>query len=363
MINVPMNVTAPFQQQTVLSINERKVQAPVSIDTVQTLNRITQGANFDSPSRTTHETVSHTQAQDTPFQSAQPSFSRASASAGSYSQTQSTQAQQSSFFSQPNTQNTQAQPSFSRASASAGSYSQPQTAQAQQGNFFSQPKTQPAQAQAPFSRATASASSHAQTTAPTLSAGRLPASRPQPTLLHEIQKGQKVSLSIGNNDRVDVCLGWNVLHPDCDADVSAFLLDASGKVLGDSWFVFYGQTKSPDQSTVFHIDSGTDREIISIDFAKLNPAVSKILFVLTINEALEKNLNFSMMKDAYIRILNPADQSELVSFSIMDYYSNASSMMIGELYLHNENWKFNAIGNGVSQDLAGLCERYGVQIG
>ena len=31
------------------------------------------------------------------------------------------------------------------------------------------------------------------------------------------------------------------------AALSAFLLGADGKVLGDSWFVFYGQTLSPDQ--------------------------------------------------------------------------------------------------------------------
>ena len=45
-----------------------------------------------------------------------------------------------------------------------------------------------------------------------------------------------------------------------------------------------------------------------------------------------------------------------------EYYENVTSMMIGEVYLHNGNWKFNAVGNGVSKDLAGLCRLYGVQI-
>lgn len=184
-----------------------------------------------------------------------------------------------------------------------------------------------------------------------------------PTLYNKIQKGQKFSLENCNKlTQISVKLGWNVLNQACDVDVSAFLLNNSGKVIGDDWFVFYGQETSPDGSTVFRADSGQDRECISINLDKLNSCVSKIVFVLTINEALEKNLNFSMLNDAYIRIIDTTHNSEIVSFQMTDYYPNVTSMMIGELYLYNGNWKFNAIGNGVAKDLAGLCELYGVQV-
>lgn len=184
-----------------------------------------------------------------------------------------------------------------------------------------------------------------------------------PPLLHSIQKGQKVLLSPSQTIRqADVCLGWNSKDARCDVDVSAFLLGGDGKVIGDDWFVFYGQTKSPDGSTVFEVDGKIDREVIRLDLTRLNPAVKKIVFVLTINEAFEKKLNFGMLKDAYIRILDHGSQKELVSFSMTDYYSNVISMMIGELYLHGGNWKFHGIGNGVAKDLAGLCGLYGVQV-
>ena len=189
-----------------------------------------------------------------------------------------------------------------------------------------------------------------------------PASKPLPPLVHMVQKGQKTPLeNSGKLTSIKACLGWNVKNPACDVDVSAFLLGSSGKVIGDSWFVFYGQTESPDHSTVFHADGGADREIISVDFTRLDPSVARIVFVLTINEAFEKNLNFGMLEDAYIRIMNPAG-TELVSFKMDEYYTNVTSMMIGELYLHNGAWKFNAIGNGVAKDLAGLCGLYGVQV-
>ena len=195
----------------------------------------------------------------------------------------------------------------------------------------------------------------------TVSAASIPA-QTIPPLLHPVQKGQRVPLSSTPVSKIKACLGWNVTNTACDVDVSAFLLDASGKVPGDSWFVFYGQEQSPDKSTGFSVSSGTDREIITVDFEKLQPDVAKIVFVLTINEALTNHLNFSMLKDAYVRILDAATDTELVSFKMDEYYSNVTSMMIGEIYRHNNAWKFNAIGNGVERDLAGLCEYYGVQV-
>ncbi len=204
---------------------------------------------------------------------------------------------------------------------------------------------------------------------PALSAGQqnttgtasTPTARPIPALINKVQKGQKAILSTNALDAVDACFGWNVTDARCDVDVSAFLLGSNGKVIGDSWFVFYGQTLSPDQSTKFVDGVSTDCEMIQINFRQLNTQVQKIVFVLTINDALKNRLHFGMLKDAYVRIMDKSGR-ELVSFMMTEYYNNVISMMIGELYQHNGAWKFNAIGNGVAKDLAGLCELYGVQV-
>ncbi|MBR4083528.1 MAG: TerD family protein [Lachnospiraceae bacterium] len=196
----------------------------------------------------------------------------------------------------------------------------------------------------------------------TSSATTMPVQKPIPQLIKPVQKGQKVTMDGAPLTNLKACFGWNSTNAECDVDVSAFLLGQDGKVLGDEWFVFYGQTNSPDNSTVFRMDNGIDREIIDINLQTLNPAVKKIVFVLTINEAMEKRLHFAMMKDAYVRILNPQTNTELVSFQMTDYYNNVISMMIGEVYQHNGAWKFNAVGNGVAKDLNGLCELYGVQV-
>ena len=187
--------------------------------------------------------------------------------------------------------------------------------------------------------------------------------RKAPPLQRPARKGQKVALeAVGPQSKISARLGWNVTNAACDVDVSAFLLGENGKVLGDTWFVFYGQEGSPDGSTRFSAGQGADREMIAIDFARLHAGVNKIVFVLTINEALEKRLNFSMIRDAYVRIMDERTDTELVSFQMDEYYANVTSMMIGELYRYHGSWKFNAIGNGVARDLAGLCELYGVQV-
>ena len=183
-----------------------------------------------------------------------------------------------------------------------------------------------------------------------------------PTLQHTVQKGQKASLFTSSVSlSIDALLGWNVKNPACDVDVSAFLLGADQKVPGDSWFVFYGQPQSPDKSVSFETISANQCEKIHIQLNQLNPVVQKIVFVLTINEALTHNLNFSMIDNAYIQIVD-SNHQELVSFPMSDYYESVTSMMIGEIYLHNGIWKFNAVGNGVKEDLAGLCKRYGVNV-
>lgn len=190
-----------------------------------------------------------------------------------------------------------------------------------------------------------------------------PALKPMPRLIHQMQKGQKMSLAaFGALPKVEIRLGWNTDKTGLEVDVSAFLLGEDGKVIGDDWFVFYGQTKSPDGSVVFSSDGGEDREVMYLDVARLHAKVKKIVFVLTIHEALEKRYHFGMVRDAYIRILDAGSRQELVSFQMTESYTNVISMMIGEIYLYKDMWKFHGIGNGVARDLAGLCALYGVEV-
>lgn len=186
-----------------------------------------------------------------------------------------------------------------------------------------------------------------------------------------LQKGQKTSLSkmCPGLDLIHVGIGWDLGHngQSYDLDVEAFMLGSNGKVIGDDWFVFYNQPNSPDGS-VNLIASSTDGagdgddEIIQVQLSKVNPAVSKIVFIISINDAKVYGYNFSNIANAYVRVVDMRSGKELTRFQLTDYYETVNSMMVGEVYLHNGEWKFNAIGNGVSADLADLCVRYGVNL-
>ena len=186
-----------------------------------------------------------------------------------------------------------------------------------------------------------------------------------PHLMNPLRKGQKSALDAQGRGlhRIEAHFGWNIRDSRCDLDASAFLVGKNGRVPADEWFVFYGQEESPDRSVRFAVDgSGREREIITIDLDRLSPAIVKIVLVLTINEAFENSLNFSMIKEAYVRIIDPSTGRELVSYRPEEYYAAVTSMTIGEVYLHNGAWKFNPVGNGVKMDLADQCAVYGVAI-
>lgn len=186
---------------------------------------------------------------------------------------------------------------------------------------------------------------------------------PIPDLQRPLQRGQKASTGLrqGDGSRLSIAFGWNVKDGRCDVDASAFLLGPDGRVPGDEWFVFYGQPESPDGSVRFAEDGRTDRQVIRLDLKRLDPSIQRIVFVMTINEAIERRLNFGMIQDAWLRMLD-AGGREILSYRPLDLFPQITSMTLGELYLHKGEWKFNPVGNGLNIDLAGQCAVYGVDI-
>ena len=185
-----------------------------------------------------------------------------------------------------------------------------------------------------------------------------------------LKKGQKTSLSkiAPNLKNIRIGLGWDTgANTNYDLDSEVFLLGANEKVLGDNWFVFYGQLASPDGAVIHHGDSSDgagsgDDEIIDINLSQLNPQVAKLVFVVTINEAKENGYNFGQIQNAYIRVTDNSTGKELVKFSLSEYYKEVISMVVGEIYLKNGEWRFNPVGMGTGDDLEGLCIKYGVNV-
>ena len=105
-----------------------------------------------------------------------------------------------------------------------------------------------------------------------------------------------------------------------------------------------------------------DDEEIKIDLAKVPASVAKIAFTVTIDQAQERGQNFGQISNAYIRVVDVATNPELIRYDLGEDYSIETAVVVGELYRHGSDWKFNAIGSGFQGGLAALCRNFGVNV-
>ena len=188
-----------------------------------------------------------------------------------------------------------------------------------------------------------------------------------------LQKGQKVDLTKTNPGlkKILVGLGWDTNKYDgssaFDLDAAAFLLVDTGKVGNDADFVFYNNTKHSSESVIHLGDNLTgegdgDDEVIKVDLSLVPQNIQKIDFTVTINEADVRKQNFGQISNAYIRIVNEETGSEIIKYDLGEDFSIETAVVVGEIYRHGAEWKFNAMGSGFQGGLAALCNNFGISI-
>lgn len=198
-----------------------------------------------------------------------------------------------------------------------------------------------------------------------------------------LQKGQKLDLTKGNPglSRIMIGLGWDVgagkpksggflsgiigggtAKIDCDA--SAILLNAQDKLTAKDRLVYYGNLQSADRSVKHSGDNLTgagdgDDEQIHVDLGIVSGDVQKIVFVVNIYDCKNRKQDFGLIANAFIRVVNPANGQELCRFNLTDNYSGKTSLVVAEVYRHNAEWKFNALGEATNDfSLTELIRRY-----
>lgn len=186
-----------------------------------------------------------------------------------------------------------------------------------------------------------------------------------------LTKGQKIDLTKTNPGlkKIVVGLGWDTNKydggADFDLDASAFLCGASGKVEKDGNFIFY---KNLTAQGVQHMGDNLtgagdgDDEQITVTLNEVSADVEKIAFTVTIYDAENRHQNFGMVENAFIRVVNADTNEELIRYDLGEDFSVETAVVVAELYRHNGEWKFNAIGSGFAGGLAALCNNYGLSV-
>lgn len=187
-----------------------------------------------------------------------------------------------------------------------------------------------------------------------------------------LNKGGRLSLDkeAPGLKKVLVGLGWDVRATDgkdFDLDASAFLLDVNGKMRSGADFVFYNQAQSGCGSVQHTGDNLTgkgagDDEVIMVDLARVPTDVQKVAFAVTIHDAEARRQNFGQIQNAFIRLVNAESNVEIARYDLAEDASTETAMIFGELYRHNAEWKFSAVGQGYAGGLAALCGQYGLSV-
>ncbi len=85
----------------------------------------------------------------------------------------------------------------------------------------------------------------------------------------------------------------------------------------------------------------------------------RIIVVVNIYQAVQRNQHFGMIENAFIRLVDARNNSEMLKYNLTENYSGMLAMIFGEIYRHNGEWKFNAIGQGTNDPGVGeLARRY-----
>ena len=177
-----------------------------------------------------------------------------------------------------------------------------------------------------------------------------------------LQKGQKVDLTKGSAGlkRLIVGLGWDEAEKkvgffgrkkgaDIDCDASALVCGVGGKLLDKDDIVYFGNLKHRTGAITHLGDNLTgegegDDEQLIVELNAIPESYEKIIFVVNIYKAFERNQHFGMIKNAFIRIVDADTKQELCKYNLSENYNNMTAMIFGEVYRYKGEWKFNAIG-------------------
>ncbi len=152
-------------------------------------------------------------------------------------------------------------------------------------------------------------------------------------------------------------------HRDIDCDASAFLC-VNGKIENSDDIIYFGNLEHESGAVKHMGDNLTgegegDDEQIFVDLKSLPSRYDKIIFVVNIYKARERKQHFGMIKNAFIRICDNDNHQELCRYNLSENYDNMTAMIFGEIYLRNGQWRFNAIGQAVTDNsISELAKRF-----
>lgn len=178
-----------------------------------------------------------------------------------------------------------------------------------------------------------------------------------------LQKGQKISLSkeSAGLQNILIGLGWDEVKKSrglfgkaapIDCDASAIMLQ-NGKLVRKEDLVYYGNLRHMTGCVQHMGDNLTgagdgDDEQIIVELDKVPSEYDRIVLVVNIYDAVKRKQTFGQIQNAFIRIVDGKTNKELCKYNLSENYDGMTAMIFGEVYRHNNEWKFNAMGQATA---------------
>jgi len=173
-----------------------------------------------------------------------------------------------------------------------------------------------------------------------------------------LKKGECVNLKkdAPNLSRVLIGLGWDpirkFLGPNMDIDASVICMGPNDEYES---VVYYGNLLQWD-GAIRHCgdnltgDGDGDDEQIVLSLEDIPKKVQKLSIIINIFSAYSRHQDFGKVKNCFVHVTDRDTNKELVRYDIDDSdgnYDKCTGIFVADIYRHDGEWEFRAIGEGV----------------
>ncbi|WP_069792022.1 TerD family protein [Cyanobacterium sp. IPPAS B-1200] len=196
-----------------------------------------------------------------------------------------------------------------------------------------------------------------------------------------LQKGQRISLTkeAPQLQQLMCGLGWDVVqkkggflsnlfsesNSNFDLDASVICISENQKVRHEKDVIYFGNLRHSSSAIMHQGDNLTgeghgDDEQIMINLALLPKDIYKIAIIVNIYDPFNRQQDFGLVRNAFIRLVNLTNQKEIVRYTLSgDEYAGQTAMVMAELTRKGNDWDMDAKGEGLRvKDLAAVVNLY-----
>jgi len=170
-------------------------------------------------------------------------------------------------------------------------------------------------------------------------------------------------------------LGWEVgqksrglkglFQSDLDLDCAVLCLHEDGKIKSGSDVVYYGNYKHPSEAITHLGDNltgeGEDKEVIAVETEEAKDKeqvlvnlpqvpndIHRLIFFVNIYESFSRRQNFGQVRDAYVRLVDLNEETEIARYDLShEGYNEQTGIILAEVYRREGKWEAAAVGKGV----------------